>query len=57
MEKILEEIKVIFYDFSVEAHAQVARGNKAAGARSRKHSLELGGLLKKWRKASVEGKN
>ena len=35
-------------------NAQVENGNKAAGTRARKASLELEKLLKEFRKASIE---
>lgn len=41
-------------EFQVNATAQAEKGNKAAGARARKASLELEKLLKEFRKASVE---
>ena len=39
--------------FKANAEAQVAKGNKAAGARARKAALELMKDLKEFRKASV----
>lgn len=47
--KIEEQIAV----FSENAAQQVEKGNKAAGARARKASLELEKLLKEFRKASI----
>ena len=43
-----------WHDFSTNAEALLSKGNKAAGARSRKVSLELTALLKEWRKLSVK---
>ena len=40
--------------FKVNADAQVAKGNKAAGARARKAALDLMKDLKEFRKVSVE---
>ena len=34
--------------------AQIEKGNKAAGTRARKAALQMAGLLKEFRKASVE---
>lgn len=50
VDKINESIEV----FSSNAQAQVENGNKAAGTRARKASLELEKLLKEFRKASIE---
>jgi len=47
----------LFGDFKIDADARADRGNKAAGARSRKTSLELEKLLKEWRKISVKEEN
>ncbi|MGM9787563.1 MAG: histone H1 [Candidatus Cryptobacteroides sp.] len=49
VEKICAEIEV----FTVNAQAQVEKGNKAAGARARKAALELMKDLKEFRKVSV----
>ncbi|MBO4263175.1 MAG: histone H1 [Bacteroidales bacterium] len=48
--KINENIEL----FKQNAEAQVAKGNKAAGARARKAALELMKALKEFRKVSVE---
>ena len=40
--------------FQENAEAQIAKGNKAAGARARKAALELMKALKEFRKLSVE---
>ena len=39
--------------FAKDAQAQVENGNKAAGARARKVSLEIEKLLKQFRKESI----
>lgn len=48
--KIEEQIAV----FAENAKKQLEEGNKAAGMRARKASLELEKLLKEFRKASIE---
>jgi len=53
MEKLIEKIKSSIQSFEQDATLRVAKGNYAAGARSRKESIVLAGLLKEWRKASV----
>ncbi|MBR5054311.1 MAG: histone H1 [Bacteroidales bacterium] len=50
VEKIIAEAAV----FQENAVAQVAKGNKAAGARARKAALDLMKDLKEFRKVSVE---
>ena len=40
--------------FAADAAQQVEKGNKAAGTRARKASLELEKLMKEFRKASLE---
>ena len=49
VEKIFAEVEV----FTVNAQAQVEKGNKAAGTRARKAALELMKDLKEFRKVSV----
>ena len=52
------KINEAFEAFSKDAALQVEKGNKAAGTRARKASLELEKLMKEFRKVSVEaGKN
>ena len=48
----IENIEKIFKSFSVEAE-KAAAGNKSAGQRARKASLELIKLLKEFRKESL----
>ncbi len=50
VEKINEQIAV----FQQNSEAQLVKGNKAAGTRARRASLELGKLLKEYRKASID---
>ena len=54
MKEKVEKIKALADAFIKDAEAQVEKNNKAAGARARKVSLELGKLLKEFRKDSVE---
>lgn len=48
--KIICEIET----FKTEAELQIEKGNKAAGTRARKSTLDLEKLLKEFRKVSVE---
>jgi hypothetical protein len=54
MKELVEKLNQLFADFSKDAAAQVESGNKAAGARARKASLEIEKLTKEFRKKSVE---
>lgn len=54
MKELVEKIDNEFGAFAVNAIAQVSNGNKAAGQRARKASLEISRLLKEFRKASME---
>jgi len=54
MEKLFASIQEKIQFFAENAGDQVNKGNKAAGARARKASLELEKLLKEFRKASIE---
>ena len=45
---------VLYADFSKDANAQLENGNKAAGTRARKASLEIEKAMKEFRKASLE---
>lgn len=54
MNEILEKVKAVYSTFESEAAQQVEKGNKAAGTRARKASLELEKLMKEFRKASLE---
>ena len=54
MEKTFEQISELFAQFSKDAGLQIEKGNKAAGTRARKTSLELEKLLKQFRKESLE---
>ncbi|MBQ8069764.1 MAG: histone H1 [Bacteroidales bacterium] len=54
MKELVEKIKAEYADFIANAEAQVEKGNKAAGGRARKISLELGKDLLKFRQESVK---
>ena len=53
MEELVNKIKTEFEAFATDANLQVEKGNKAAGTRARKSSLDLEKLLKGFRKASL----
>ena len=58
MNELVAKINEAFEAFVKDAALQVEKGNKAAGTRARKASLELEKLMKEFRKVSVEaGKN
>ena len=54
MKEIVEKISASFEAFQKDANAQIENGNKAAGTRARKASLEIEKLLKEFRKASLD---
>ena len=54
MKALVEKINALVAEFQVNAAAQVEKGNKAAGTRARKASLELEKAMKAFRKASLE---
>ena len=54
MNELIEKIKEAYTAMIEDAALQVEKGNKAAGIRARKSSLELEKLLKEFRKASLE---
>lgn len=54
MESLLQQIKAAYETFSADAALQQEKGNKAAGTRARKASLQLEKLMKEFRKASLE---
>lgn len=54
MKELLASINESLATFTENAEAQAEKGNKAAGGRARKASLELEKLLKQFRKVSVE---
>lgn len=57
MENSFAQISELFAQFSENAKLQIEKGNKAAGMRARKASLELEKLLKQFRKESLEAPN
>lgn len=54
MESLVQQIQAAYEAFKADAALQVEKGNKAAGTRARKASLELEKLMKEFRKASLE---
>ena len=54
MNELIEKIKEVSEVLLVDAAAQSEKGNKAAGTRARKASLDLEKLLKEFRKLSLE---
>lgn len=54
MKELIEKIQETYAAFAVDATAQAEKGNKAAGTRARKASLELEKAMKAFRKASLE---
>ena len=54
MKELIEKIQETYAVFAADATAQAEKGNKAAGTRARKASLELEKAMKAFRKASLE---
>ena len=54
MNELIAKIKEMSDALLVDAAAQGEKGNKAAGTRARKASLELEKVLKEFRKVSLE---
>lgn len=54
MEQLVKELEAKMAEFAKNANDQVEKGNKAAGTRARKASLEIEKLMKKFRKESIE---
>jgi hypothetical protein len=54
MTELAERIVDAMKEFVENAKNNIQKGNKAAGARARKASLEIEKLLKEYRKASIE---
>lgn len=54
MNELVAKINEAYEAFAKDAALQVEKGNKAAGTRARKASLELEKLMKEFRKASLE---
>lgn len=54
MRNLVTSIENSFKAFLEDANAQIEKGNKAAGTRARKASLDLEKSLKEFRKKSLE---
>jgi hypothetical protein len=54
MENLVNKFRTDVGNFLAEAQNQIDKGNKAAGTRARKISLELERALKEFRKKSLE---
>lgn len=54
MNELVSKIKELSEALVADATAQIEKGNKAAGTRARKASLELEKALKEFRKISLE---
>jgi hypothetical protein len=54
MTELVVKITDAMTSFAENAKTNIQKGNKAAGARARKTSLEIEKLLKEYRKASIE---
>lgn len=54
MKELVEKVASLYEAFQKEAQAQLENGNKAAGTRARKASLEIEKAMKEFRKASLE---
>ncbi len=54
MNELVGKINELYAAFTTDAALQMEKGNKAAGTRARKASLEIEKLMKEFRKASLE---
>ena len=54
MENLVNKMKGMTEEFFNDAQNQIEKGNKAAGTRARKASLELEKHLKEFRKKSLD---
>lgn len=54
MTDLLKKIEAQMEQFCINANAHANKGNKAAGVRARKNSLDLAKLLKEYRAESVK---
>ena len=52
MKELVSKIQEVYATFSTDAALQIEKGNKAAGTRARKTSLELEKLMKEFRNLS-----
>lgn len=54
MKELIEKVAALYAEFEKDAKALLENGNKAAGTRARKNSLEIEKTMKEFRKASLE---
>ncbi len=54
MKELIEKIEAAYAEFNNDAALQMTKGNKAAGTRARKASLEIEKMMKEFRKQSLE---
>ncbi len=54
MKNLSEKIAALYEAFEKDAKAQIENGNKAAGTRARKASLEIEKAMKEFRKKSLD---
>jgi len=54
MKELIAQVAAAYEAFAKDAAAQAENGNKAAGARARKTSLEIEKAMKAFRKASLD---
>ena len=54
MKELVEKVEQLLAEFTKDANAQIENGNKAAGTRARKASLEIEKTMKEFRKASLD---
>ena len=54
MKELVEKVAELYAAFEKDAKAQLENGNKAAGTRARKASLEIEKAMKEFSKASLE---
>ena len=54
MKELVEKIATLVAEFNKDTNAQIENGNKAAGTRARKASLEIEKAMKEFRKVSLE---
>ena len=57
MKELVEKIAALVADFNKDANAQIENGNKAAGTRARKASLEIEKAMKEFRIISCIRRN
>lgn len=53
MKELVEKVATLVAGFKKDAASQIESGNKAAGTRARKASLEIEKLMKEFRKESL----